>query len=526
MDKVIQRIIEDINSKNDWTLNEKIRYAYLELGKNVHLNTEFFYSLYGLMHDDYKLSFQELKKIYDNINPTYDVICKDCSRMLKMIFDGCNIKSEIKETIEVDHYYIENERFEIQHFFNAVEGDNGEIFFLSLVLDIPLIQLGLKTEHFATNVVYIDDKGNQVYKGEEIKNTVLNPSYIKSIDDKIGYLSLKFQDDKEKAEYVNFAFEKLAESNRRNKMYYSMVALNSDNEFYKGLIDVMSEERDSLSVQLYKVDENKVKEIKKYVCLSIKNKIKKSILPTQSEIFEFNSAFNSQNYLGCIKSLDKLLKNNNYESDDGQFSLKSLITSSEKLFKVLDKIPECITYLPEELDKLKNMLNLYIFKIASVYIPKDYRPEAGYIYSNKYLENKLKLLFPIVFDFNNDTDFTHMKIGEKGVIISRVMHALFPELTNDKTIERKKEDPVENRINTCMMYDKKEGLYKLVLNIEPTDQDNDIVLIYNFNDGYNYFEEQDISILEMKCDTQRYMLFSKKLSIPAEQNIEEKSKNK
>jgi hypothetical protein len=521
MDKVIERIIAEINSKTDWTLDDKIRYAYIELGKNVHLNVEFFYSLYGLIHEDCSLSFEQLKNIYDNIKPTYNVICKDCARMLKMIFDKCNIKSEIKETIEVDHYYLDEGRMDIQHFFNVVEGNDKKQYFLSLVLDIPLIQLGLKTEHFGTNVVYIDDKGNQVYKGEEIINTVLKPEYIENIDNNIGYLSLKFGDENSKANYVNLAFEKLASANRRNKMYYSMVALNQNNEFYNGLINVMSEEKDSLSVNLYDLDENKINEIKKYVCISIKNKIKEEYLFLQAENADFYILLNNKSYLECIKYLGNILKKNNYKSADGQFNLNALITSSTKLFNVLDKIPSCATYLPDELDKLKQMLNLYIYNIAKVYIPKEYRPDAGYIYSNKYLENKLKVLFKEVFDFNNDTAFTHMKVGEKGVIISRVLHALFPELSNDKTIERKKEDPVENRINTCMMYNKKEGLYKLLVNIEATNQDNNIVLIYNFNDGYNYFEKQDISILELKSNVNRYMIFSKKLSIPAEQNIKE-----
>ena len=521
MDSVIQRIIQEINSKTDWTLNEKIRYAYLELGKVVHLNSEFFYSLYGIMHEDCKLSFTNLKEIYENEKPTYDVICKDCSRMLKMIFDGCNIKSDIKETIEVNQYYLENERFDIQHFFNVVEGDNGQQYFLSLVLDIPLIQLGLKTEHFGTNIVYVDDKGNQVYNGEEIKNIVLDPNYIKQMDEKIGYLSLRFEDEKDKLTYVNSAFTKLAEANRKNKMYYSMLALNINNQFYNGLINVMSEEKDYLSVQLYDMDSKKIHEIKKYVCLSIKNKIKESILITEAEINQFYNSLLNQNYIECINILAEILKKNDYKTTDGQFGLNALITNSLKFFSVLDKIPNCINYTPDELDKLKTMLNVYIYKLAKVYIPKEYLPEADYNYSNKYLENKLKLLFPEIFDFNSDTDFTHMKVGEKGVIISRVMHALFQELSNDKTIERKKEDPIENRINTCMMYDKQEGLYKFLLNIEQNSKENDIVLIYNFNDGYNCFEEQDLSILELKSNTDRYMLLSKKINIPAEQNIEE-----
>lgn len=526
MDIIIQKIIDEINSKEDWSLNEKIRYAYLELGKNVHLNTDFFYSLYGLMHEEYRLSYEQLQEIYNNQGTTYDVMCRDCARMLKMIFDGCNIKSKIMETIEVNHYYIDNKRIDIQHFFNMVEGDNGQQFFLSLVIDIPLIQLGLKTEHFGTNVVYKDDKGNQVYEGEEIKNTVLSQEYIKTIDEKIGYLSLKFDDVSNEIDYVNEVFNKLAESNRKNKMYNSMVALNENNKFYKGLIDVMSDEKNNMSVKLYDLDINRINQIKQYVCISIKNKIKEEIktlgrISQQEEYNNFNKYLKNQSYNECIISLEEILKNSNYKSDDGPFSLNALITSSIKLFSVLDKISACIKYTPEQLNKLKTLLNLYIQNIAKVYIPKEYRPQAGHVYGNRYLENKIKLLFPVIFDFNNNTDFTHMKVGEKGIIISKVMYALFQELSNDRTVERKKENPIENRINTFMIYDKYDGLYKLVLNIEPTSVDNGIVLIYNFNDGYNYFEDQDISILEMKCDTDRYMLFSRRLNIPAEQNIEE-----
>ena len=524
MENIISKIINYLNNQN-WPKNKKIRYAYLELGKHIHLNAKFFYSLYKLLDEETKYSLQELRDIYSSLKPSYQVICRDCAIMLKMIFDGCGIESEIKETCEVDHYNIDGGIFDIQHFFLCVTGDNDKKYFLSLALDLPYIQMGMQTEHFATNVVYKNYAGEQVYQGKEIRNTIMPKSDIRKIDEELGYLSFEVNNKKE---YFNESFNMLKEANQKYKEYFYRLATNEDNKFYMGLIKVMSDEEDSLSVKLSSISDEKWNEIKKYICTSIKQKI-------NNELYLFNDDFDKglenlleeKEYEKYLHILNKVLKRNKKDIEkNSEFSLFGLITNANKLMDIIDKLSKETEYNSEEYLKFKNLLNIYLLKIAMVFIDKKYQPTYDNKFSNEYIANKIKILFPDIFDFNHNTDFTNLGIGEKNKIIDRVMNSIFPELSKDKTIKRKVENPVENRIKTCMIYDKDDEEYKLLINIEVTDEENNKVFIYNFNNDKNYFEniDEDFSILDMMVHKEKYIFLSKSLEIRAQENIESKKR--
>lgn len=526
MENVIKKISETINSKSTWNINQKIRYAYTELGKNIHLNARFFYSLYQLMDKDVKYSIEELRDIYTNLKPTYFVICRDCAIMLKMIFDNCDIKSKVMETCEVDHYYLDDGVIDVQHFFLCVLGDNDKKYFLSLAMDLPYIQLGMETEHFATNIVYKNTLGEQVYQGPQIHNSVMTKSDIRKLDISIGYLSYEFNN---KLDYANVSLNMLKEANQKYKEYLYKLSTNKNNDFYRGLINVMSEDSDSLSVNLSMINSQKWSEIKRYVCLSIKNKIQLEINDSISSEIDYilEIMLNHNEYKKFVELLNKVLKANIKRVEkNGEFSLYALTTSASKLFETIDKINKSTDYKSKDYNKLKTLLNIYISKISCVFIDKKFQPRYDGIFTNEYIANKIKVLFPDIFDFNHNTKFTHMEVGEKTVIINRIMNAIFPELSKDRTTERKKENPVENRIGTCMIYDKYDREYKLLINIEVAGSENNKVLIYNFNDNKNYFENlcDDVSILDMLSNKKRYIFLSKSLEIRAQENIESKKK--
>lgn len=524
MNNVIDEIVSQINSHDDWTKNEKIRYAYIKLGENVHLNAKFFYSLYGIMDEDIKYSVDELRKIYSQREASYYVICRDCAYMLKMILDRCNINSEIKETCEVDHYDFNGELFDVQHFFVCAEGDNNKKYFLSLVLDIPYIQFGMETEHFATNVVYRNDKGEQVYNGPVVHNTVMSKQEIRKLDEKIGYLSFSVDDNKKK-EYFNEAFTLLKNANKRYKEYLYTLITSGENEFYNGLVDLISEDNESISFDFSKATMLKIYEIKEYVCRMIKDKIFSDLninIDMQTET-AMESLLVNRMYKKYIEILNKMIKDNAANVKNTEFSLYALTTSAPKLFETLDDMYYTKDYKSKDFKKLKERFNIYVTKIATVFVDKKYQPSYNGTFSNEYLIKKIKVLFPKIFDFGHDTKFTHMEVGEKSTIIKRIMNTIFQELSKD-TSKRNVENPVENRIKPIMMYDKYDNEYKVLILINPTSGENYKALIYNFNDGKNYFEnEQSIPVFSLLANTKRYVILSEKLQIRAQENVEKRN---
>lgn len=538
MEQDIQDVIADIitflNGQNTWSKNEKIRYAYTELGKHIHKNVRFFYTLYNLMQE-MGYTAEELKKVYDNELPTDNVICKDSAQMLKLIFDKIGIESEIRKYLEVDHYVFKDGEVDIQHYFTIVTGDDGKKYFLTLTPDLPNIQLGFKTDHFATNIVYINDNGVQVYEGEEIDNTVMSEEELKRIDEKIGYLSFKKEDSN--IDYANASLLLLSTANQKYKDYLERMTFNLDNPFYKDMIKLFhSEEEESLLFKLENLTPEIVTEIKDYTVKSIKDKIESdgNIKYTHEEEIELYELIRDRDYQGTVNTLNKIMKERLDESiSNDMFSPKALTTCTPKFFNVLDNLLRK-DMSPEEKKKYSTNLMVYLFKLAKVYIPHELRPtQRGRNYTNTYIANKIKVLFPEIFDFGYSTDFVKMKSGEKGVIIQRILQIIFPELSKDEAKERIVENPIDNRIKISTIYDRFEERYQLLINIDALESkygfENNEVLIYDYNKDRNCFvrEDEDISIMDIMADKDRYIVFSRnKLMIEAENIINTSTTNR
>ena len=527
MNEKIEEIINKINSQTNWTLNQKIRYAYIELGKNIHLNAKFFYSLYQVLDKDTKYSIDELRELYAKVKPSAQVMCRDCAYMLKMIFDKCGINSKIMETCEVDHYKIDNTFFDIQHFFLCVEGDNQKKYFLSLAVDLPYIQMNMQTEHFATNVVYKNGSGEQVYQGPRIHNTVMNKQEIRKLDESLGLIKNVIND---KEEYFNETFSMLKDENRDYDMYLTKLALSNRNKFYHGLARLLSDDKDALSINLNDIENYKLERAKRYICKSAKDKLLEENIDIDDTIkYIIGMYLIKGQYKKYLEVLNKVLKANKIENKDGQFGLYALITSSIKLVETIEKLQEKmqdkkVYYNTKEFKELKNKFNSYVKKCCYSYIPKRERPTYDNRITNKYIANKIRLLFPDIFDFGNDTRFTNLELVEKKVIFERVINSLFPELSKDKFVTRKKENPIENRIGLMTIYDKLYKEYKLLILIDATEEENAIPFIYNFNNGKNCFENYDGGVLQMRADKERFIFLSKSFEIRAQENIEGKKR--
>ena len=66
VNEIVNRVVFSV--KKEWSTLEKIRFVYLETGKYLVKDTDFFFSMDGKL-DDYNLSLEELADIYNNENP-------------------------------------------------------------------------------------------------------------------------------------------------------------------------------------------------------------------------------------------------------------------------------------------------------------------------------------------------------------------------------------------------------------------------------------------------------------------------
>lgn len=154
--------IKDIEKRqpNTKSKNLLLRYAYIEILKGVHKDVEYFY----------EKNAERRQEIYDkDINTDEEineVICKTLIFSISRFCEDNNIKYEILKR------NISNEKK--QHYSIIVEGDQGKRFFLDPMIDVFLIQLGMRTVKFGT----ISKKDNV---------DILTQEEIKQMDDELGY---------------------------------------------------------------------------------------------------------------------------------------------------------------------------------------------------------------------------------------------------------------------------------------------------------------------------------------------------
>lgn len=83
--EIIENVIKGLH--DDWSTLYKIRYVYIELGKLLEKDTDFFFSVDNKLGEK-NLSFEEIKNAYENETKlSTSVICKSSSLILKMIYD-------------------------------------------------------------------------------------------------------------------------------------------------------------------------------------------------------------------------------------------------------------------------------------------------------------------------------------------------------------------------------------------------------------------------------------------------------
>ena len=251
----LNRIVNEVNSHTSWNKLLKMRYAYIELGKIVHKNAMFFYTVQNnlLTQDKEKLEYSvdEIREIIETDNRyDYSVICKNSAEMLKYIFDRCGIDSEIRKTLEVTTYTKDNDSVDINHYFLVARDEDNNNYFMTLNPDLPNIQIGKRTSHFGNRIDYytsrkvIDENGIedvisvQYYEGDEIKCRTLPQSELEKLDSIIGYKDTTLADGD--TVYTDDFFQMIKKSYGENDSYYSYI--RSQTSFYVDLVKLVNGE--------------------------------------------------------------------------------------------------------------------------------------------------------------------------------------------------------------------------------------------------------------------------------------------
>jgi len=489
MQEKLDIIIENINNNPNWSQNVKIRYAYIELGKIIHKNVNFFYTLYNKLGDK-NLKTPELNEILSN-KFNESVICRTSAEMLKYIFDNTGISSKIIKTISEEKYQDEYGTTIINHYFLSAQGDDNKNYFLTLTADLHNIQAGFKTEHFAGNIPYRDKNGQQIYEGEEIKNFPMSAKEIEFLDQQIGYSNDKYQQL-----YTDDLFRIINNAYYTNNYYLNILSKQTD--FYYDLISLIngseSEETECINVELFKVKEETWNIVKKFVYYTSMKKIffDNEIELSVDEIQELTNLLNSNNFNEFNILLKEKLKNIPFKTKIDIFNPRAVLNKINEFVEDIDNIKNLSRDNSEEIKIFKEKFEFDMNKICSYFIESKYLPPKNKRFTSEYIAHKIIVAFHQIFDFGNITSFNSMKVGEQSTIIGKILEIILKELEPKKHNPNydSKKSPVKNRIITSVIIDKETNEYKYLMYItndnyaSDGNYDNGITLIFDLKNNY------------------------------------------
>ena len=492
-EKIIDEIVSGIDSS--YTKNEKIRYVYLELGKRLSKDPDFFFSLYNKLEDK-NLSVSQLKAIYDNEDLTKKVVCKSCSKALKMCFDRIGIESKIIETTKSDIIKDNTAEADIHHCFVCCKGDDDKSYFLILSSDLDNIQMGYRTKHFAKNISYILD-GEVAYKGEEIHNSVMTYEEIEEIDKKLGYLNnyyLKKKNGKliSELDYTDHNIVLLRENYFKNRLYYSHLCENTKNKFYRTVQAIPCPDGKIIQLNNCSVDYIKTLDLSKWknnivtlinqkIMIELYNNIEKDDEENLYNLINDNKIDEWFDYITkVVKKLDisKLDISHNFDPI-------SLVKRTKQLFNDIEK-EDINTYSIR-----KTILNIaYQFVDPALVLPRGANTYA----TNYYISRKFESEMPKILELGVTTDFSRLGYSEQVDTIEKILSSVFQELNVDNCGNMKGYDEklpgVKNRIITSAVKNRETGEYSFLFHI--TGDSDDDTYTYLYEPMFNSMSDVDL----------------------------------
>lgn len=538
----INEIINDIVRRVDssWLVLQKTRFAYIELGKCLEKNTDFFFSVDRKLQDK-NLTFEEIEQIYNEENGlSTQVICRSASRLLKMVLDRLGIECKLVKSINNVMTYSEGDKsIDINHWFLAVKDSDGKWFFTTLSSDLPYIQMGMETKHFGVNISYMKELSDgtiqQVYEGEEIDNKVISKEELKQVDINIKYIKFYYTYDDQarrtrdfNLQYENASLHMLRDAVKANRMYYETELENTsfmhDAFYFEGSggrqISIIDDGVEDLTKEDWQI-------WLKNICGKVLDKICEiigypiyPIPPLESRGWNYDAWLLSLSFMledeiysrldlkdgGRIE--DTLIDVTNFNYNKWSKKVKSTFRFDHKydyqnIILILDKMNALVNFINGK-NKGGN-LNALFKSLSSHFIPADSLyinniDDDGKL-SNDYIARKFFVMFAKVFSCNEiRTDFNNMSYSEQVNIIKEVLGVMFPEITLENSGMVSDYDnrysPVLNRIQAWPIKNNETGDYAIVFGIlgdpmkNDDEADNEYYFFYDLKS--NKFEVCDI----------------------------------
>lgn len=534
INEIINNIVLGVNS--EWPTINKIRYAYVELGKYLQKDTDFFFSVDKKLGSN-NLTYEEISEIYnDETVLSTNVICKSASRLLKMVLDRLGIESKLVKSINNVMEYSDNDRnISINHWMLAANDGEHE-YFCTLSSDLPYIQMGMETKHFAVNIPYVKELSDgtivQVYEGEEIKHSVLSHEQLKGIDIDIKYIKdyYRYNDSNQSSkdwhlQYGNASLNMLKDCIRGNKLFYELEINKSD--FFHNMMQFEGENGRTISfydTPISSLSDGDWNKWIKVVCGEVLNKISAilgydiyPIPPLESDHWNYEAwllslSFKIEDELYKFFDLEKdeinelSIQVDNFKYNKWSKKLKQKldingIYEHENIILILDKLNALVNCIKSKgkngnMNSLLTSLSYHFINVYNLY--ENNIDEEGKL-SSYYIANKFDEMFEKVFSCNEiTTNFNMMSYSEQVVIIKEVLAIMFPEISveNSSMVDGYDErfSPVLNRIQIYPVKSKATGDYSIVFSVIGDDMDDDFYFFYDLKtNNFNYCNILDIN---------------------------------
>ena len=498
----------------NWPTIYIIRYVYVELGKYLSKDTDFFFSVDNKL-EKHNISIDELKNIYNSdFGRNNQIICYSGCKILKSIYDTLGIKSDIIKSKLVRSIDRDGEVLNIYHWLLVAYDENNNGYFLSLSPDLAYIQEGMKTHHFAMNIPKVrlltNNNIENVYEGDEIKPTLLSDEEFRIMDAEIGYMNNYYKYDKENhktktwhRQYNDTSFALLKDNVINIKDYYKVLSWNTD--LYKDLYEFVGLDGNYISffdTYLKDLSEGDKNAWVFLLCYKITLKLKEKTL-ADININDFSNT--NWDYNNWIKKTCSMLKNyildGNMDSkydinDDFDYSKWSKLIKKDypynfydydSILAILDKVNTLVNIVKYN---ISGNFNELLSSLCFHFINEDFilkEDDKNTYIKNSYIAHKFSTLFPKIFSANEIiTDFNKREYSEQIVIIKEIMEIMFPELNKSNSYSEKYNDnylAVFNRIQVYTIKNRKNGNYELLFNVIGDNKSGDYFYHYDLKNN-------------------------------------------
>ena len=458
LEEIKQKIINGVDPS--WPIINKIRYVYLELGKEITKDADFFiYAQKKFDDENKKLSFDDLKDIYENengrtVNDKIAVICRSSCYILKDILKSLGIQSKVLKTKfrKLNIYDSKNYKsLDVFHYILEAK-DKDDYYLMALSADLPYIHNNMKTQHFAADIPFSYQKNdgsfNKIYDDGEDNHTIISEDRLRDIDEEIGYLQYYYNynhhGNKMKGyqlQYDDNSLHILKIMQRNNNLYYNI--LLKDTDFYKDLYTYTIRDNKEIFLETNPITDLdlKIKDMwVRQLCHTVTKKIEKlTRKKVDYSVFKLNNwSFRNWQKAMCENYKEFILDEKDFSDNE--------IDENFKYNNWSRKVKECIEYdyydydsILAILDKTSALINLVYGKTKGRF--NDLFNKLGFHFINKkfvydknnvsstYVNKKFATLFPFVFSANDViSKFNQDSYAEQSALIKEIIEMLFPEL--------------------------------------------------------------------------------------------------